>query len=159
MFIYGGKLFLPALPSTLIFSWRNFSKDAISMILSSTGLEQSMTKTCDFFLALGPVGFFPTVTILPAEQVGRDACQLSSHRTNVPVQSELLCHSQPATKKGGPKPSHPARSLVFMNVTQLQRGLVSFERHGQMTSKRRGFEATRMTLNPGSKNREGSSGC
>ncbi|KVH94518.1 hypothetical protein Ccrd_003454 [Cynara cardunculus var. scolymus] len=40
---------LPALPPTLILSCRNFSSDAISMILSSTGFPQSMTKVAPFF--------------------------------------------------------------------------------------------------------------
>ncbi|KAL8171799.1 hypothetical protein V2J09_023603 [Rumex salicifolius] len=39
----------PALPATLIRSWRNFSREAMSMILSSTGFEQSMVKLAPFF--------------------------------------------------------------------------------------------------------------
>jgi hypothetical protein len=40
----------PVLPSTLIRSFRYFSKDAISRTLSSTGAAQSMTNlTVDFF--------------------------------------------------------------------------------------------------------------
>ena len=42
----------PGLPPTLIRSWRNFSSVAISMILSSTGLEQSSTNDTPFFFAL-----------------------------------------------------------------------------------------------------------
>ena len=44
----------PALPPTLIRSWRNFSSDATSMILSSTGLEQSIVNVAPFFLPFGP---------------------------------------------------------------------------------------------------------
>lgn len=44
----------PALPPTLIRSWRNFSREAMSMILSSTGFAQSMTNVAPFFLPLGP---------------------------------------------------------------------------------------------------------
>ena len=44
----------PALPPTLMRSWRNFSSEAMSMILSSTGLAQSMVKVAPFFLPLGP---------------------------------------------------------------------------------------------------------
>jgi len=44
----------PAFPPTLILSWRNFSREAISMILSSTGLAQSMTKDAPFFFPLAP---------------------------------------------------------------------------------------------------------
>lgn len=54
----------PVLPSTLTLSSRNFSKEAMSMILSSTGLEQSRMKVCDFAFALGPAGFRVTATIL-----------------------------------------------------------------------------------------------
>jgi len=40
---------LPVLPSTLMCSKRNFSKLAMSMILSLTGLLQSITKVLTFF--------------------------------------------------------------------------------------------------------------
>merc|ERR1712113_104253 len=46
----------PVLPSTLILSCRNFSNDEISMILSSTGLEQSITKL-NAFLPFGAITF------------------------------------------------------------------------------------------------------
>ena len=42
----------PGLPPTFIRSWRNFSSVAISMISSSTGLEQSITNATPFFFAL-----------------------------------------------------------------------------------------------------------
>merc|ERR1719313_2762291 len=42
----------PALPFTLTRSLRNFSKEPISMILSSTGLAQSRTKVFVFFFCL-----------------------------------------------------------------------------------------------------------
>src|SRR5574337_575646 len=44
----------PALPPTLILSRRNFSKEAMSIILSSTGFEQSIVKVTPFFFPLGP---------------------------------------------------------------------------------------------------------
>ena len=44
----------PALPPTLILSRRNFSNEAMSMILSSTGFAQSITKVTPFFFPLGP---------------------------------------------------------------------------------------------------------
>ncbi|GMP46376.1 hypothetical protein CsSME_00029202 [Camellia sinensis var. sinensis] len=38
----------------LILSWRNFSSDAISMILSSTGFAQSITNIAPFFFPFAP---------------------------------------------------------------------------------------------------------
>lgn len=61
---------VPVLLSTLILSVRNFSNSPIFMILSSTGLEQSMTKVVDFFLPLrgAAAGFFPTAIAACMEQ-------------------------------------------------------------------------------------------
>uniref|UniRef100_A0A7C8YS70 Uncharacterized protein n=1 Tax=Opuntia streptacantha TaxID=393608 RepID=A0A7C8YS70_OPUST len=61
---------LPALPPTLILSWRNFSREAISMILSSTGFEQSIVKVAPFFLPFGPPAAAPLLifTLLPENQ-------------------------------------------------------------------------------------------
>ncbi len=51
----------PAFPATLIRSCKNFSKEVMSMILSSTGFPQSMVKVCAFFFPLvPPAGFFAT---------------------------------------------------------------------------------------------------
>ena len=47
---------------TLILSVKNFSKEVISMILSSTGLAQSMVKVMAFFLAFWGAAFLPTVS-------------------------------------------------------------------------------------------------
>lgn len=49
----------PALPPTLILSWRNFSSEAMSMILSSTGLAQSITNVAPFFFPLVPTAAAP----------------------------------------------------------------------------------------------------
>lgn len=60
--------FLPVFPFTLILSIKNFSKAAISMMLSSTGLEQSMTKLKVFLAFLGPEEIFRvscTIFFLP----------------------------------------------------------------------------------------------
>ncbi len=51
----------PAFPATLMRSCKNFSKEVMSMILSSTGFPQSMVKVCAFFFPLvPPAGFFAT---------------------------------------------------------------------------------------------------
>ncbi len=58
----------PGLLSTLILSTRNFSKAPISMILSSTGLEQSITNADVFFLLPltgAPAAFFVTAIVRP----------------------------------------------------------------------------------------------
>ena len=50
----------PALSPTLILSWGNFSREAMSMILSSTGFARSITKLAPFFFPFAPHLTFAT---------------------------------------------------------------------------------------------------
>ena len=63
----------PVFPLTLILSSRNFSKELMSMILSSTGLVQSMTNVWLFFLPLPAVtaGFLVGATITAHRSAAR----------------------------------------------------------------------------------------
>lgn len=59
----------PALPLTLILSWRNFSKPARSMILSSRGAEQSIANFATVFFVLGFLtGFYKEIQLSRQEE-------------------------------------------------------------------------------------------
>ena len=57
LFLLDGHI--PVFPLTLIFSRRNFSNEAMSIILSLTGFVQSITNDSAFFLPLGATGRAP----------------------------------------------------------------------------------------------------
>lgn len=66
----------PALPpATLMRSWRNFSSEAMSMILSSTGFAQSITKLEPFFFPPFAAAAAPRLIFLSTLSFPRYCCK------------------------------------------------------------------------------------
>ena len=85
----------PVFPLTLIFSSKNFSNEAMSMILSSTGFVQSMTNVWLFFLPLpaGAAGFFVGATITAHRSARWPACRDVTVQQQTTRDQSICCMS------------------------------------------------------------------